>query len=40
MALNTTTRKIDDVIVVYCRGAITFGEETISLRTLVKELLN
>jgi anti-sigma B factor antagonist len=39
MALNTTTRSIDGVIVVYCRGAIIFGEESNSLRTLVKDLL-
>jgi anti-sigma B factor antagonist len=40
MALNTTTSKIDGVIVVYVSGAIFFGEESASLRILVKDLLN
>ena len=40
MALNTTTSKIDGVIVVYLSGAIFFGEESASLRVLVKDLLN
>src|ERR1700726_1835889 len=40
MALNATTRKIDGVNVVYLSGAIFFGEESASLRKLVKELLN
>jgi anti-sigma B factor antagonist len=39
MALNTTTTKIDGVIVVYLSGAIYFGEESASLRILVKDLL-
>ena len=40
MALNATTSKIDAVNVVYLRGVLTFGEESASLRTLVKGLLN
>ncbi len=40
MALNTTTSKIDGVIVVYLSGAIFFGEESASLRLLVKTSLN
>jgi len=40
MALNATTSKIDGVMVVYLNGAIVFGEESKSLRILVKELLN
>jgi anti-sigma B factor antagonist len=40
MALNATTSKIDGVMVVYLNGAIVFGEESKSLRMLVKELLN
>ena len=40
MALNATISKIDGVIVVYLRGAILFGEESTSLRILVKDLLN
>ena len=39
MALNTTTTRIDSVIVVYLSGAIYFGEESASLRILVKDLL-
>lgn len=39
MALNMTTSKTGDVIVLYLSGAISFGEESASLRTLVKELL-
>jgi len=39
MALNTTTTRIDGVIVVYLNGAIYFGEESASLRILVKDLL-
>jgi anti-sigma B factor antagonist len=40
MALNATTSKIDGIIVVYLSGAILFGDESASLRTLVKSLLN
>ena len=40
MALTTTPKKRDGVIVVYCRGTIVLGEESTSLRTLVKDLLN
>jgi anti-sigma B factor antagonist len=39
MALNTTTSEIDGVIVVYCSGFLVFGQESISLRKLVKDLL-
>jgi anti-sigma B factor antagonist len=40
MVLNTTTSRMDGVIVVYLSGAILFGEESVSLRMLVKDLLN
>jgi anti-sigma B factor antagonist len=40
MALSATTSQIDGVMVVYLSGAIFFGEESKSLRILVKELLN
>ena len=40
MALNTTTSRSDGVIVVYLSGVIFFGEESASLRLLVKDLLN
>jgi len=40
MVLSTTTGKIDGVIVVYLSGDIFFGEESASLRILVKDLLN
>jgi anti-sigma B factor antagonist len=40
LTLNTTTSKIDGVIVVYLNGAIFFGEESASLRLLVKSSLN
>jgi anti-sigma B factor antagonist len=40
MALNITTSRIEGVIVVYLSGAIFFGEESASLRLLVKDLLN
>ena len=40
MALDATTSKMDGVIVVYLSGAIIFGEESASLRILVKDLLN
>jgi len=38
MALNITTSTIDGVIVVYCGGFLVFGEESTSLRMLVKDL--
>ena len=40
MVLNTTIGKIDGVIVVYLSGDISFGEESASLRILVKDLLD
>jgi anti-sigma B factor antagonist len=40
MALNATTSKTDGVMVVYLSGAIYFGEESASLRILLKDLLN
>jgi anti-sigma B factor antagonist len=40
MALNITTNNVDGVIVVYLSGAIFFGKESTSLRTLMKDLLN
>ena len=40
MALNITTNNVDEVIVVYLSGAIFFGKESTSLRTLMKDLLN
>jgi anti-sigma B factor antagonist len=40
LALKTTTSKIDGVIVLYLNGAIFFGEESASLRLLVKSSLN
>jgi anti-sigma B factor antagonist len=39
MALNITCRTIDEVIVVRLRGAILFGEEAVSLRIRVNDLL-
>jgi anti-sigma B factor antagonist len=39
MALNTATSRIDGVIVVCCSGSLIFGEESASLRILVKDLL-
>ena len=39
MALNTTSRRIDGIIVVTCIGALVFDEEATSLRVLVKDLL-
>ncbi len=39
MVLNTTVSKIDGVIVVYLSGDILFGDESASLRILVKDLL-
>jgi steroid delta-isomerase-like uncharacterized protein len=38
--LKANTTSIDGVMVVYLSGAILFGEESASLRTLVKDLLN
>lgn len=40
MVLNITTTRIAGVIVVYLSGALLFGEESESLRILVKDLLN
>jgi anti-sigma B factor antagonist len=40
MALNATTTTVGGVVVVHLVGAIFFGEESASLRTLVKGLLN
>jgi anti-sigma B factor antagonist len=40
MALNANICKMDGVTVVYLSGAILFGEESASLRTIVKDLLN
>ena len=40
MALYTVTSKRDGVIVLYCSGALVFGDESIALRSLVRELLN
>ena len=40
MALNTTTSRIDGVIVVYLSGTLFFVEESTSLRILGKDLLN
>jgi anti-sigma B factor antagonist len=39
MALDATTGKVEGVTVVYLSGAILFGEESASLRILVKDLL-
>jgi anti-sigma B factor antagonist len=39
VVLNTTTSRINGVIVVYLSGGIFFGEESACLRTLVKDLL-
>ena len=39
MALNITSRTIDEVIVVRLRGAILFGDESVSLRIRVNHLL-
>ena len=40
MALKAHTSSMDGVSVVYISGAIFFGEESASLRLLVKDLLN
>ena len=40
MALNITTSRTDGVVVVSLSGVIYFGEESASLRLLVKDLLN
>ena len=39
MALTTSTRKLGGVIVVDCNGRIVLGEESATLRTVVKDLL-
>jgi anti-sigma B factor antagonist len=40
MALKAIIRKMDGATVVYLSGVIFFGEESVYLRTLVKDLLN
>jgi anti-sigma B factor antagonist len=40
MALSANTSTIDGVVVVHLSGAIFFGDESASLRVLVKDLLN
>src|SRR2546425_7230058 len=40
MALLTTIRRMNGVAVVYCGGRLVLGEESKSLRLLVKDLLN
>ena len=40
MSLDARTVMRDDVAVVYLSGAILFGEESASLRSLVRDLLN
>jgi anti-sigma B factor antagonist len=40
MALDTKTVTRGDVLVVYLSGALLFGEESSSLRSLVRDLLN
>jgi anti-sigma B factor antagonist len=40
MTLNAKTTKVDGVFVVHLSGAIIFGEESSSLRVLVKDLLS
>jgi anti-sigma B factor antagonist len=40
MALDTKTVARGDVLVVYLSGALLFGEESSSLRSLVRDLLN
>ena len=39
MALTTSTRKLGGVVVVDCNGRIVLGEESTTLRVLVKDLL-
>ena len=39
MALKISSKKVNDVTVVYCSGRIVFGDETASLRETVKNLL-
>jgi anti-sigma B factor antagonist len=39
MRLKTSTRRVDDVIIIDCYGHLIFGDETILLRNQVKELL-
>lgn len=38
MALYTVSSKREGVVVVYCSGSLVFGEESTSLRALVKDL--
>jgi anti-sigma B factor antagonist len=40
VALNTTTSRANGVVVVHLHGSVFFGEESVCLRSLVKELLN
>src|SRR3989442_12339917 len=40
MALLTTIRRMNGVAVAYCGGRLVLGEESKSLRLLVKDLLN
>jgi len=40
MALTTSTHRVDGIIIVCCGGRIVLGEESTSLRLLVKDLLN
>ncbi len=39
MQLRMSTRSLDDVMIVDCSGRLVFGEESASLRELVKKLL-
>lgn len=39
MQLRLNTRKVGDVLVVDCNGKIVFGEESASLRDMVKRLI-
>ncbi len=40
MALRINTRTVDAIVIVDCSGRIVFGDEAISLRETVKELLD
>ncbi|HXZ78427.1 MAG TPA: STAS domain-containing protein [Terriglobales bacterium] len=40
MQLKLTTRVVDGITIVDCRGRILFGDEAAALRDLVKNLLN
>lgn len=39
MTLHVTTRMIDGITIVDCRGRIVFGDESMKLREIVKDLL-